>query len=246
MTKVHRLNKSGRERFKDFIFGCAGDVPVEYPETLLGDPMFAEPVEADIFVEHRTFANRLDAARYFHRVLNGSSLSNVDTDAGLWSWLALFFFPDICTRDAKGHLKPGESARWVLEEKSFRRYYRHLLAGPYRIYRTHIDNPDRAMALLSTSVGNPGEIAEQIASRQELVTNKGVVAAATLLYWDRTKGSLKRGAAGKNTPGTARRFAEVLAQFDLNWDLYSMAPEQIISILPREFDRFIPEHLTKD
>jgi len=242
MTKVHRLNKSGRERFEDFILSHTRDIPQEYPVALLDGPEVADPVEAEVYVEHRTFENRLDAARYLHRVLSGSLLHNLETDAGLWSWLALFFFPDVCARDARGRPKPGEPARWVLEAKSFRRYYRHLLAGPYRVYRAHGDNPERAMALLATPVGNPGDIVEQIASRQELVTNRGVVAAATLLYWDPATGSVKRGAAGK-TNGSVRRFTDVLSQLDLNWDLYSMTAGQIISMLPREFDRFIPQHL---
>ena len=34
------------------------------------------------------------------------------------------------------------------------------------------------------------------------------------------------------------RFAEVLMQLDVVWDLYQMSPEELIAMLPPEFDRF--------
>jgi hypothetical protein len=79
--------------------------------------------------------------------------------------------------------------------------------------------------------------ATSFAARQELITNPAVVAAATRLYYDPTKGRLKR-AGTVGAPGTVRRFAEVLMQLDVVWDLYQMSPEELIAMLPPEFDRF--------
>jgi hypothetical protein len=82
-----------------------------------------------------------------------------------------------------------------------------------------------------------GDIVEQLASRQELVTNRAVVGAATKLYYDATRMAARRGAGGKG-PGSPRRLADILNQLDLTWDLYAIADDDLISKLPAEFDRF--------
>jgi hypothetical protein len=78
---------------------------------------------------------------------------------------------------------------------------------------------------------------EQIASRQELVTNSAVVTIATRLYVDTSTNSPKRGAGGKSR-GAPRRLADILNQFDVTWDLYYMSAEDLLGMLPEEFDRF--------
>jgi hypothetical protein len=49
---------------------------------------------------------------------------------------------------------------------------------------------------------------------------------------------VKRGAAGSG-PGSARRFADILNQFDLTWDLYAMKMLAIRQMMPAEFKRFM-------
>ena len=122
--------------------------------------------------------------------------------------------------------------------EDYRKYYRHLVAGPYLIYRAHRDNPSRVLAVLAGPVNQPGDIAEQLASRQEIVTNKAAMALATTLYISPSTQRPKKGAAGRG-PGSARRFADILNQFDLTWDLYAMQVEAMLKMMPPEFKRFI-------
>jgi hypothetical protein len=82
-----------------------------------------------------------------------------------------------------------------------------------------------------------GDVVEQLASRQEIVTNKAIVGAATKLYYDRVTGAPRRGAGGKGA-GSARRLADIINQLDLTWDLYAMSENDLIARLPAEFDRF--------
>jgi hypothetical protein len=93
------------------------------------------------------------------------------------------------------------------------------------------------MVLLYGPPSIMGEVVEQLASRQELITNKAVVAAATKLYFDRGKDSPRRGFGGKG-PGSPRRLADLLNQLDLTWDLYAMSDDEVMAKLPSEFDRF--------
>jgi len=85
----------------------------------------------------------------------------------------------------------------------------------------------------------PGDLVEQLASRQELVTNQAFMSAATALYVDAATQQPKRGARGK-TRGTARRLADICNQLDVTWDLYAMNAGELLGKLPREFQRFQP------
>lgn len=174
---------------------------------------------------------------YLHGLFSKADLAEVATDAGLWCWLSLYFFEQLCPRERGGRFKPGARARWIPEIDNFRRYYRHLLAGPYRIFYSHRDKPERAMALLCGEICKQGDLIEQLASRQELITNKHLIEAVTYLYFNPHKHKNKRGAGGKGG-GSPRRLAEVIDQFNLTWDLYSMTPQEFLGLLPSEFDRF--------
>jgi hypothetical protein len=106
------------------------------------------------------------------------------------------------------------------------------------VYRNHIEN---ARLLLLDPVDKLGDIWEQLASRQEIISNQPIVGAATLLYLDSDKDRPKRGAAStKRKPGTLRRFVDLIQQLDLTYDLYSMRPTDILGLLPPEFDSWRP------
>jgi hypothetical protein len=93
------------------------------------------------------------------------------------------------------------------------------------------------MSLLCGSVQQQGLLVTLIASRPSLVTCQAVVGAATRLYYDSGKGRNRTGLSGKG-PGSPRRFADILSQLDLTWDLHSLSTEELLSLLPAEFDEF--------
>ncbi len=235
--KLRRLHEQGIRQFGEFLDSLTTEHPQQYPEELLTSEESTEVIEPEVELEKEEFCSRHDAAAYLNNVFSDAGLEGVDRDQGLWAWLALFYFNQLCPVSDNGERKPGERARWIPAVGDFRKYYRHLLAGPFRIYRAHRDAPERALVLLCTPLHQPGDIVEQLASRQELVTNVAIISAATELYVDADTRMAKRGAAGRG-PGSARRLAEVLNQFDLNWDLYSMSTEAILDVLPNEFSRF--------
>ena len=204
--------------------------------TLLEDDRFTEKITRERVVEVVRFANRMDCGEYFCRLLetNKNALGlNPETDKGLWTWLALLWSDQLLSNAGD---PVGKLYRWV-PSMSFRHYYRHLLAGPYFVYKAHSDNPARAWALLCTEPYAPGEVYEQIVSYRNMVRFPSIVETVTRLYFDPARGRLKRGSAGKSG-GSARRFAAVLGQFELTYDFYGMEAEEILALLPSEFDRF--------
>lgn len=246
MIQLRRFNEEGIRRFRDALHtireGGTADV-----EGLLWDEELTVQISDEPVLEVRSFANRFDAGKYLHEVLSGleEELVQIDRDVGLWAWLAAIHFDGIKATFGRGKW-PGADARWIPEVDDWQKYYRHLLAGPYQIYRAHQTEPERAMVVLATPVGSPGEAAEQLSARQEIVTNGNFLKAASRLYFDDDSSSLRRGHGGKGG-GSVRRLAkDIYEQFDLTWDFYGMEAEDILDLLPAEFDRFRPDEASAD
>lgn len=234
--KIRKLRDLGIEKMGIFLDSLKTDSPIAYPHNILNDPSYSDSV-TNIEIEPREFPNKYSIAIYLHDLFLKADLSDVVSDKGLWCWLSLYYFEQLCPRERGGKYKPGARARWIPEVNNFRRYYRHLLAGPYRIYYFHRDNPENAMALLCGEIHKQGDLIEQLASRQELITNRNLMEAVTKLYYNPKTDKNKRGAGGKGA-GSPRRLSEVIDQFNLTWDLYSMTSQEFIDLLPSEFDRF--------
>jgi hypothetical protein len=161
----------------------------------------------------------------------------VDQNIGLWSWLSLYYFDLVCPVNENGRRLPGQDYRHILDT-DFRRYYYHLLNGPYNIYKLH---EEKIPLLLSGPLYRTSTFYLELASRQGFVTNKGVMEAANLLYYDFPQGRPKIAAASKKKPGTLLRFINVVQQLDLTHDLYSMNGEEVLNLLPAEFDEWHPK-----
>lgn len=239
MSAIRRLLPLGVEKFEEYLKELRTDPRLGPPRHLLTDSATSEGTGAKLGLELRSFSTRFEIARHLVTIFEDTALRVRDRDRGLWSWLSLFYFDCVCPADANGRRLARDSARYLLEPTNFRTYYRHLLAGPFTIFRGNSDWPERAAALLCGEVHSPGELVEQIASRMELVGNRAFVETVTLLYYDRSSGRLKKGAGGSGA-GSPRRLALVQQQFDLTFDFFSLSATEILRLLPREFDRFKP------
>jgi hypothetical protein len=238
MMQLRRFNQRGIEAFESALdrIGTGEDAGIA---PLLSDPELTEVLSSRSLVDIAPFANRYEAARYLHEVLQPieKAVGDIERDKGLWAWLGAAWLDVLAPKDESGRRKLGARARWVPAVDDYKSYYRHLLAGPYRIYRAHQDDPSRVMAVLATAVEQPGDVVEQLASRQEIITSPSLMTAITTLYYRPTTKRLKTGAAGKGG-GSARRLVDVIQQFDLTWDVYGMRPTEFLDLLPSEFDRF--------
>lgn len=237
--KLHRFNQDGINALCLYRARLAQEPTLLPPRELLEDPALTELVPGDIEVPKKTFANRMDAGKFLNELIDKAQITLPERDRGLWSWLTLYFFDEVCPADGHGRRNPQDEARLIPTLDNFQRFYRHLLLGPFLIVRAHRDNPERAIAVLCNPVYKPGEIVEQLASRKELVTNRAAVEVASRLYYDATTGSFKRG-AGSSVKGAPRRLASLFNQLDLTWYLYGMTADEVLTLLPREFDRFRP------
>lgn len=234
--KLRRLNERGIEQFATYLDRLREDRRLEPPMWLLTDDDASEPA-ADVEVEKREFPSRMEVGQYLNQILEKAGIAEVDRDAGLWAWLSLFYFDEVCPTKKDGTRKlSDQNSRYIPAIGNFQQFYRHLLLGPYLIVSSHAENPGRALALLASRVDTISEIVEQLMSRQERLTNPAILGAATRLYVA-DSGKYKPGTGGKG-PGSPRRLNFVLEQFELTYDLYGMNEDELLSLLPREFDRF--------
>jgi hypothetical protein len=237
MLQPRRLTDRGIERFRSFIDSMSTEEAESFDPAVVNDPTYSRPVgSGDLVPEAVSFETRFEAAEHLAALVESAGLKEPDLDRGFWCWLSWVWFESLCPVAKDGRRQPRDMARWVLD-LDWKRYYRHLLAGPWWVYEAHRDKPERAIALLCTSPTSPGELVEQVASRQELVSNPGLVEMITRLYYDPGSRKLKRGHGAKG-PGSARRIADVADQLDMIWDLYSTSGEEFLTLLPSEFDKF--------
>jgi len=231
--QLGRFNASGIAKFQAFLDSLTGEASLPWPESILSDPEYGESIEASVVLEPRQFATRFELAEYLHERFEAAPFRPKRGDAGLWSWIACFYFREICPT-SRGVLQPGSLPRWIPLSSDWRRYYRHLIAGPYGIYHAHRDAPRRALAVLCQRPGRPGDLVEQLASRQQIVTNPSIMQVATDWFVDPISHQQRRNANSKGAGGP-RRFVDILSQFDLTWDLSSMSPDELQGRLPQEF-----------
>lgn len=237
-VELRRLTPDGLDRLNAALDQLSRGEQADIDAILFSEAL-TEVVSPAVTVRVKPFTSRLDAAEHFFELLCPlrEDGQRVERDAGMWAWLAALWIDQLAPATDSGARNLGARARWVPQSDDFQRYYRHLLAGPYQIYAAHHDDPAAAMCVLATDVARPGEVAEQLAARQEIVVSRGIVGAATVLYFDSATKKLKRGAGGKGA-GSARRLSDVISQLDLTHDIYAMSSEQVLALLPSEFAKF--------
>lgn len=236
---LRRFTQAGIAAFSDYL-----DKLKREPDRLPPIDILDDNVHSDVVMPTRGMSTvmpqtRREIAEILSALLPTTAPLETAADIGLWSWLSLYYFNVLCPLDRAGQRSPRELAAYIPEPGNFRRYYRHLLLGPYLIFEAHRDDPNRAQVLLCKPPHIIDDIVAQLASRYEYVTNPGIVGLATELYFDPTTGTTKRGAGGKGA-GSPRRLADVLKQLDLTWDLFGMSIGDLRVILPGEFGRFLP------
>lgn len=239
MTEIRRFTDPGLTAARELLNQLRQGEPADI-DALLSSKQNTVLMSDEIDYEVCPFDDREHAGQYFFKLLDPLTAKYPDlaADAGLWTWLSLKWLDVLAPVDTDtGARLIRATERYVLNPHSYTTYYRHYLSGPYRIYKAHQDDTNSARAVLATSVTSPGEVVEQIASNQEIISNRMLMGVVTGLYVDPLTRQLKRG-SGSSGGGSARRLAEVLAQFDQTWDASAMTPAEIIGLLPQEFDKF--------
>lgn len=230
---VRRLTEKGIEQFRDYLRELREGGNVIPPRSLLTGSETSESFTPTRSIEQHTFTMRIEVARYLVDLFG--EIKGLEEDVGLWSWLSLLYFDQVCPARSDGTRSPGRDYRHILEP-GYPYGHRHLLGGPFMVYRQH---GELARLLLCTKINQENRFHHELASRQTLISNPTIMEAASRLYFDDRAKRPKRGAQdSKCGSGTLRRFVDVIQQLELNYDLYSMSAAALVGLLPTEFDEW--------
>jgi hypothetical protein len=212
--------------------GAQGNVP----DDLLHDPAFANPLcETELLVRERfpdryTFGNRLV------KLLSLFDAHTTSYKRSLWSWLAAWYFDQLCETDTSGKRLLRKEYVYVPQDE--RLYYRHLVRTPWYVVSQHGETAK--FLLISTRTDDPAPLSrqsyllDQLAARHFVISSPTLVGAAQRLYTDKFTGRPTRGAGAKGG-GSPRRLALIANQLALTYDTRNMPIETFLKLLPEEF-----------
>ncbi len=242
--ELRSFNEKGTSRFISAIIDLQNGIgTIDSQVTpLLRNPELTKVVVKEDVVEVGEYETRLDLALHVDKILGsikGASFTKLRNNTGLWNWLAAAYLDVIVREDKDGSRKYGATERYISTayEVNFQAYNRHLIAGAWTILQIHEDSPELVEFLLYSPSYIHSEIFEQLSSTNELITNTNFLRAVRLLYWDVEKEQYKPQSSNRNVGGV-RRIPAVHNQLKLTYDFSKMSTEQILELLPSEFDRF--------
>lgn len=236
IPEIRRFNDEGNSMFIELLTERPIDVAARANALAFNDEYsIHQPELATSFLTPNT---RLQlGANLWPYIGPKGPLAALSTDPLMWNWLAAALMLHVVGDPAEVKFI-GAQERWIVNPAA-RKFYRHLFAGAFFAYKAHSDNPARAMSVLCQQIGQPGEVVAQIMATEELGFS---VAAevATLLFFDPATGRIKKGVSGSG-PGSPRRLAaDYLNQLKLTVDFKGMTANEILGILPPEFDHLKP------
>jgi hypothetical protein len=93
---LKRFTSVGIERFNDYLDLLQTEPTRLVPVQLLEDSSCSEVFGKSAEIQNKTFENRYSAAEYLDKVFSKAGVADAERDVGLWAWLALFFFNELC------------------------------------------------------------------------------------------------------------------------------------------------------
>lgn len=240
MASVRCLTPKGIDEFGRYLdeLRVRGDlVP---PRSLLTDGYSVPSRLGDVTVERRDFASRHEFAEYIDRRFRAADVLADADEPGMWEWLSLFYFDAVCPPNKQGFRKPGVDGRHLLRDPDLRRRHRHLLRSPYLLWRQYDGGPDGELDLL-LGYGLPvhGIAATHVGERLRLMASRGVLVAASRLYYDRTAERPKRGYSDDHNG--LRGYCRFVNNLPDCFDLSELSAESVMALLPKEFEPWFPD-----
>ena len=233
MPLVRCLTDSGIDAFRDYLLNSNRKPDIPAPTHLLESPDYSVRSRlADVEIEQREFESRFEFARYLERQAGSAGLEGALDESGLWEWLTLFYFDQVCPARPDGSRVILKVERYI-PDTSRGWHYRHLLKGPCDFRRDVGNNDDACELALSGPVHNHGGAYEHLVSRPRLRSSPGVQLAARALYYDENGMKPKVGISSGGTK--VQEFARLLRNMPVEFDLRTMTTESVLALIPSPF-----------
>ncbi|KAA5543064.1 hypothetical protein FYK55_12295 [Roseiconus nitratireducens] len=236
-TQLKSFNSSGIEAFCKFLQSQRENAEGPTRDELLEDGSLIEETGFGIDIENRTFRTRRDAANYFHDRFRSISAEQLRRDAGLWSWLSLYYFDQVCPV-ADGCRRIRNDYTYVYMPNQSIYYYRHLL---FIAWYVRFVTPKHNRLFLDTSLHRLDKFTTEVMKRLYLTRIPCVFEVLDRLYWDTSEDGPRKGVITPNrmvAGDLMHRFPTRIRQLEKTYDLLSLTADQLIELLGKEFSRF--------
>lgn len=208
--------------------------PTVEPPGILEDDRLTTTLDPSVVVEPMRLHTKRDAAAYLQRAFRSVPEDDLAKDAGLWTWLSLFFFDEVCPRRA-GRRRVRNDYYYVFEPDNPRHYYRHLLFVSWNVRRLARGH-DRLF--LDTPLSRLDQASERVMSKLYLTRIPCIFEVIDRLYWDPERGRVRAGVLNP-WPGSAgdltNRLPLRIRQLEKTYDLVSLGADQLLELLGDEF-----------
>ena len=232
--KVRKLNEVGQEQFREFIERSKNGEELAVPLGLLSDLKTSEVIADVLEVTDETFESRYEIGLYLVTLFGHIKIEQYIGERGFWDWFSLYWFDQICKQKGAVWL-PDEHYNYLLSE-NFRHRPRHAIYTSWQLVNLY--NSDARFSLCGLT--SRGEICEQLMATQDTLTSKPTITLASALYSDSGRKEGFKSGAGGNGGGSVRRYKAFLSQIKMTYYINSMSKDDLLELLPKEFDRFKP------
>lgn len=232
---LRQFRPAGIQAFQKFLAECRESPRTPVPRQLLEDETLTEAVKPAITIEPKRFATRADAAEYLSSLLRPLAESDVAANVGLWTWLSLFFFDEVCP-PADGYRAVKNDYTYLFEPKNPRHFYRHLLFIAWYVLRIA---PKHNRLFLNGSLASLDEVTRLVMERLYLTRIPCLFEVLDRLYWDQRRGRARSGIVTRENvkPGDLRHRLPIrVRQLERTYDLFSLTADQLIDLLGVEFE----------
>ncbi|QDU28887.1 hypothetical protein ETAA8_39930 [Anatilimnocola aggregata] len=232
---ARQFNAAGLAAFRGYLAECRIEPARAVPQTLLVDPAFSDPTTSPVHVEPRQFRTRQVAAEYLHQVLSPISDHDLLANAGLWSWLSLYYFDQVCPI-VMGIRQVTNDYSYVFEPKNPRHFYRHLLFIAWRVKNMA---PEHCRLFLTPAVSTLDHVTTEVLKRLYLTRIPCIFEVLDRLYWDSSRGRARAGIVGTKVKAgdLVHRLPIRIRQLEVTYDLNSLSADQLVSLLGTEFQQ---------
>ena len=232
MPAARELTIDGVVRARELLADARAhpSLPIVVPHGLLFEPPFSVEVPNAPNVLSQPFESRRDAAAYFTPLL-ASARSHWIDHYGMWSWLGMYFLRDnVRVHDNRVRLFDRDESYVIFsdERQSDRRRYLHYLWSAWQLAEVHPD----AQYILDRPLMDQSDIVDRVFSYPRLFNSVAVVQLILRLY---TAGADAKPRHGRSRGGL-RHLIRVLDQLERTHDIYGMTLDQLLRILPPDFD----------
>lgn len=240
MIRVATLNELGTERLRTWLSEPVGPAPFE----ILTDSRFCGSVKGDWLIDPAIrFNTTYELGVYLVEEVFGPEVDRLALreERGMWAWVSLALLPNLLKRGRGSEGKPFDTPHYI--EVEARLAYRLIVRTAWELVHLH---GTKARVALSSPRTAWGDVAEQIAARQEIYAHPGFWTVAERLYVT-PDGMAKPGVATirkkehRRDPtckvglGAARRLIASFGQFERTYLLRDMSADEILAILPAEY-----------